>query len=159
MFYGGRLLSHLSANEEGVGDFIELRRLNRHMGIVIDSDKKSEDDEINDTKKRVKEEFDKGSDFVWITQGKEIENYLKPELIKETLIGLYGEDIEIAEFSIYENCIKFCKKGEDQYKVADKVKLASRIVEKETDLSVLDLNDKIDSLTNYIRESNGMSTY
>lgn len=158
MFYGGRLLSHLSANEEGVGDFIELRRLNRHMGVVIDSDQKAADDEINDTKKRVKEEFEKGSDFVWITQGKEIENYLKPQLIKEILADLYGEDVEIVGYSEYKNCIKYRKQGEKQYKVADKVKFASRIVEKEADLSVLDLNDKIVSLIQYIRKSNGLDS-
>ena len=158
MFYGGNLLSHLSANEEGVGDFIELRRLNRHMGVVIDSDKKAADDEINDTKKRVKEEFEKGSDFVWVTQGREIENYLKKELIQATLVDLYGEDIKIIRYSEYGNCIKFCKQGETEYKMAGKVKLASRIVEKEADLSVLDLNDKIVSLIQYIRKSNGLDS-
>lgn len=158
MFYGGRLLSHLSANDEEVGEFIALRRLNRHLGIVIDSDKKDAGDEINDTKKRVKEEFEKGSDFVWVTQGKEIENYLKPDLIQATLASLYGEDIEIIKYSEYENCIMFRKKGEDQYKVADKIKLASHIVEKEADFSVLDLNDKIVSLIQYIQKSNGLDS-
>lgn len=158
MFYGGNLLSHLSANEEGVGDFIELKRLNRHMGIVIDSDMKTADDGINATKKRVQKEFEGDSDFVWITQGKEIENYLKSELIQTTLPDLYGEDIEIIRYSEYGNCIKFRKQGETKYKVADKVKLASRIVEKKADLSVLDLNDKIDSLIQYIRKSNGLDS-
>ena len=158
MFYGGNLLSHLSANEEVVGDFIELRRLNTHMGIVIDSDKKAADGEINATKKRVRDEFKKNSDFVWVTKGKEIENYLKPELIKKVLADLYGEDIKIIGYSEYRNCIKICKKGEDQYKVADKVKLASRIVEKGADLSVLDLNEKIVSLIQYIRKSNGLDS-
>jgi len=156
MFYGGRLLSHLSADEECVGDFIELKHLNRHMGIVIDSDKKAKDDEINDTKKRVQSEFEKVSDFAWVTQGKEIENYLKSDLIKETLTDLYGEDIEIIEYSEYESCIKFRKKGEDQYKVADKIRLASRIVDKKADFTVLDLKDKMLALIQYIRESNGM---
>ncbi len=156
MFYGGRLLSHLSANDEEVGDFIELRRLNRHLGVVIDSDKKSAKVEINDTKKRVSDEFAQDSDFVWITQGKEIENYLKPELIKKTLGNLYGEDIKVIKYSKYGNCIKFHKPGETKYKVADKVKLASRIVKKDVDFSVLDLDDKIVSLIRYIRESNGL---
>ena len=157
MFYGGRLLSHLSANEEGVGDFIELSRLNRHMAIVIDSDKKNADDEINDTKRRVRDEFTENSDFVWITQGKEIENYLKPELIQVTLGNLYGEDVEVIKYSEYGNCIKFRKPGETKYKVADKVKLASRITDKEADLSVLDLEGKIGSLVRYIRNSNGLN--
>jgi predicted ATPase len=158
MFYGGNLLSHLSANEEVVGDFIELRRLNTHMGIVIDSDKKAADDEINATKKRVRDEFEKNSDFVWVTQGKEIENYLKPEFIKEILADLYGKDIEIIKYSEYGNCIKIRKQGEKKYKVADKVKLASRIVEKKAELSVLNLNDKIVALIQYIRKSNGLDS-
>jgi hypothetical protein len=40
MFYGGRLLSHLTAgDDEDVSEFIELRSLNRNLAIVIDSDK------------------------------------------------------------------------------------------------------------------------
>jgi len=156
MFYGGRLLSHLSANDKEVEDFIALRRLNRHLGIVIDSDKKSAKAEINNTKKRVSDEFAKNSDFVWITQGKEIENYLTPELIKKTLDDLHGEDIEVIKYSKYGNCIKFRKQGETTYTVVDKIKFASCIVGKKADLSVLDLNDKIASLIRYIRESNGL---
>ena len=98
------------------------------------------------------------SDFVWVTQGKEIENYLKPELIKEALIDLYGEDIKIIKYSEYGNCIRFCKPDETGYKVADKIKLAGRIVEREADMSGLDLDDKIVSLIQYIRESNGLDT-
>lgn len=41
MFYGGRLLSHLSADDDAVSEFIALRSLNRHLAIVIDSDKDS----------------------------------------------------------------------------------------------------------------------
>jgi predicted ATP-dependent endonuclease of OLD family len=46
MFYGGRLLSHLSAEDELVGDFINLNRLNRNVAVIIDSDKKSNVSEI-----------------------------------------------------------------------------------------------------------------
>jgi predicted ATP-dependent endonuclease of OLD family len=53
MFYGGRLLSHLSADDPEVGEFISLRRLNQNISIVIDSDKKSKQSEINETKRRV----------------------------------------------------------------------------------------------------------
>jgi predicted ATP-dependent endonuclease of OLD family len=157
MFYGGRLLSHLNADEEGDGDFIELRRLNRHMGIVIDSDKKNADDEINDTKKRVQEEFGKSSDFVWITQGKEIENYLQEELIRETIHDLYGKDVDTIKYSQYRNSIQFKKTGEKDYRTADKVKLASSITKKKTDMDVLGLNDKITSLIRHIRKSNGLN--
>ena len=53
MFYGGRLLSHLTANDPEVTDFISLRKLNRNVGILIDSDKASAHAKINSTKSRV----------------------------------------------------------------------------------------------------------
>ncbi len=49
MFYGGRLLSHLSGDEDGFNELIQLRHLNRNSAIIIDSDKESEIDFINST--------------------------------------------------------------------------------------------------------------
>lgn len=60
MFYGGRLLSHLTADDTEINEFISLRRLNRYISIVVDSDKACKKDDINQTKNRIKEEFDKG---------------------------------------------------------------------------------------------------
>jgi len=71
MFYGGRLLSHLSADDESIEEFILLRRLNRHISVVIDSDRTKKGERINKTKSRVCKEFDKGPGFAWVTQGRE----------------------------------------------------------------------------------------
>lgn len=65
MFYGGRLLSHLTAEDcvdEDVDEFISLCRLNRYIAIVIDSDKKNAKTPINVTKERIRSEFDKALD-------------------------------------------------------------------------------------------------
>lgn len=156
MFYGGRLLNHLSANDEEVNDFISLKRLNRHLGIVIDSDKRKIDDEINNTKKRIQTGFEQDSDFVWITQGKEIENYVKPELTQTALKNMHGEDIEINEYSEYNNCIQYRKKQDEEFKTADKIKLANQIVKLVADFNVLDLNERVDALVCYIRGANGL---
>ena len=40
MFYGGRLLRHLSADDEEIDEFINLRRINQNLVIIIDSDRK-----------------------------------------------------------------------------------------------------------------------
>jgi predicted ATP-dependent endonuclease of OLD family len=53
MFYGGRLLSHLSALDPEVTEFISLRRLNRYISILIDSDRDKLRGRINDTKQRL----------------------------------------------------------------------------------------------------------
>ncbi|MGE9007248.1 ATP-dependent nuclease [Leptospira interrogans] len=47
MFYGGRLLSHLSASDDDVTEFINLRSLNRNLAILIDSDRSDEASEIS----------------------------------------------------------------------------------------------------------------
>jgi predicted ATP-dependent endonuclease of OLD family len=50
MFYGGRLLSHLTVNDEVVDDFIGLQRLNRRVVVVMDSDRANEQDVLNATR-------------------------------------------------------------------------------------------------------------
>ncbi|MRV76099.1 hypothetical protein GJ700_30740 [Duganella sp. FT92W] len=82
MFYGGRLLSHLSANDNDICEFISLRSLNRNMAIIIDSDRKSAHSGVNDTKKRVIEEFRRNSEPAWLTAGRERENYIPPALLE-----------------------------------------------------------------------------
>ena len=83
MFYGGGLLRHLTSQDEEVDDFIRLRRLNRHIAILIDSDKDYAAKPINDTKKRIRDEFSTpgSSGFTWITDGYTIENYVPPEIL------------------------------------------------------------------------------
>ena len=54
MFYGGRLLSHLSLSREEPGlsaeELIKLLRINQNSAIVIDSDRTTRDAEINETR-------------------------------------------------------------------------------------------------------------
>lgn len=86
MFYGGRLLSHLSLEREGENDdgFIQLLRINQRSAIVMDSDrKKGLSDPLNATKQRVIAECEKNGLHAWVTDGREIENYL----VKRTVVG------------------------------------------------------------------------
>lgn len=84
MFYGGRLLSHLSMDRESAAEtpeketdeLIRLLRINQHSAILIDSDRKSSGAQINTTKQRIKTECEKSGVFCWITRGREIENSL-----------------------------------------------------------------------------------
>jgi hypothetical protein len=86
MFYGGRLLSHLSGDDPDFeDDFISLRKLNRHIAVMIDSDKTSARAAINATKIRIKDSFDKGPGFAWITYGYAIENYVPVDLFRKAV--------------------------------------------------------------------------
>ena len=92
MFYGGSLLSHLSTDDPkaDADAFISLRRLNRNMVVVIDSDMKKKSDTLGATKLRIIEQLatDEHS-HTWVTAGYTIENYIPVDLFIEALRDLY----------------------------------------------------------------------
>ena len=149
MFYGGRLLFHLS----GDGDsqrLINLFKINRNSFILIDSDKNSEDDSINDTKERIKTVF---SVNCWITDGREIENYLPLEQFKDVFKSCFNADYAIPEEDQFVNRLK--KRDGTSY---DKVKFAMKFVEKygtqEQIILSSSLKKKIDTLVDFIKKAN-----
>lgn len=97
MFYGGRLLSHLSADDSSVTDFIALQRMNRNVAIVIDSDRRRAKDELNATKSRVLDEITRTGGYGWVTAGREIENYVGSDLLARCLREIHpGTDFRAA---------------------------------------------------------------
>lgn len=156
MFYGGRLAAHITGEDiEGlVNDFISLRMLNRNGVIVLDCDREVKGARINDTKKRLKEEFDKGPGFAWITQGREIENYLPTSQIAAALSAVAPSLKPSTGFGQYENVLRGKgRKGQD--KQASKVDFAKHVANTfKPDFSVLDLGRSIDRLIDFVVASN-----
>lgn len=86
IFYGGKLLAHYATIEENYENdkpFISLLKTNKNCAIIIDSDKDDEDSIINSTKQRIKNEMMEMDSLCWITEGREIENYLPSNIIQE----------------------------------------------------------------------------
>lgn len=81
LYYGGRLLAQYSLKEET--ELISILTTNRNAAIIMDSDKKSQQESISETKQRIANEFAAMNMFSWITEGKEIENYIPVEAIRE----------------------------------------------------------------------------
>jgi hypothetical protein len=78
MYYGGRLLANCTFDVDFLEDnFIPLLRINRNAYVVIDRDNSAK---VNKTKTRINNEIGEGK--CWITQGREIENYLNEKVIK-----------------------------------------------------------------------------
>ena len=113
LFYGGRLLSHLTGKVDESNELIQLFRANLHSIIVIDSDKTDSKKRINQTKLRIKKEFMQNQAIVWITQGKEIENYLSRNIFNKVYkvnkqIGQYEKiDDFLNENSRKKNIVKY----------------------------------------------------
>lgn len=147
MFYGGRLLSHLSGDSESVDeDFVNLLKINKNSFVVIDSDKKDESTGINQTKQRISEEF---GDKCWITDGREIENYLNQEQYETVAKEL--DSSFVVKKGKYKNLLA---KGPNDS--LNKVVFARTIIEKypEPDYDTLDLKKRIKKLESFINDSN-----
>lgn len=157
MFYGGRLLSHLTAEDPEVKDFISLRRLNRHIVIVLDSDRSHEADGLNETKNRIVSEFTEGDGFAWVTQGRELENYVAPQMIESCLRKTHRQFKELNETGSYDHVYQFKKDDGSNVTVkeVDKIKLAHAVAQEAAELGVLDLKGMVGKVVDFVRKANG----
>jgi len=161
MHYGGRLLSHISAiSDEDGEEFKELIRIlliNRNSIIIIDSDKKSDKVRINKTKNRILKEFNNINALAWVTEGKEIENYIPKEAISRYLSKEAKNSI--GQYQKFSDYLEKLKTGEGGKFLNKKVLFAEQIsalFEKKDLDSVLDLATKMEEVIIKIKNWNGM---
>jgi hypothetical protein len=156
MFYGGRLAAHLTQAPDSpeISDFISLRRLNRRGVMIIDSDRDRPHAPINATKRRLQEEFDAGPGHAWITDGREIENYLQPSQVTSAIASIHPKAVQLAEAGKHANLLRI-RSGRGRETMASKVEVAKHVTANfEPDLAVRDLRRRVTSLRNFILESN-----
>ena len=160
IFYGGRLLAHLSAEnpEEHSQGAVAMLRLNKNAAIIMDSDKKKSSDTIGNTKIRLKEELEQIGGIVWITAGKEIENYLPQEAISQ----LFGNS-ELPALREFEDIADFLNKNIDGNEGSKfekgKPQFAANIcpfLTKDNINNILDLSERLDILCQKIKEWNNI---
>ncbi len=161
MFYGGRLLSHLSTDEaedanEDIEALIDVKKLNRHLAFVIDSDKTTAQDPINATKTRIKQTLENNQhgvnkDLCWITAGREIENYVDSNIVLDALKSTYPSTFKDRPAPAdFVHPLYFTRTDGQLFKKADKVKIARYICTKDANLDILDLREKITELVERI---------
>jgi AAA ATPase domain len=158
MFYGGRLLSHLSGEERDIEEqevdkLIKLRSLNRNISIVIDSDRKLEDSSINETKQRIIEEFNTDTGFAWVTKGREIENYIEPGLLEKAVKKVHNA-VSLHQTGQFDHCLHYVTDEKEVKTVIDKVKVAHEVAGQPVNLEILDLESNVQKLVDFIRKSN-----
>lgn len=161
MFYGGRLFSHLTAMDpdeltEEIEDLISLRKMNRNSVIMFDSDKSGPYSRLNETKKRLKAEFDTGPGFAWVTKGREVENYLDHDRVEASVLAVHPSAKGIVAKGQWANLLDYQNKKTGEEKTASKVKVAKHyIANNKPNLDVLDLKEKIETLRRFIHKANG----
>ncbi len=105
MFYGGSLLSHLSASDPTVEEFVGLPRINRNFAVLIDSDRTQADAELGEAKVRIQGEIDEvaGQGAAWITEGYTIENYVPAEMLVAAVAEVHAGTVCAWEGDLYVN--------------------------------------------------------
>ena len=146
-YYGGRLLSHYSA-EEDAKELINILLINRNSAIVIDSDKRKRATPINETKKRIVKEFGEKHLFSWVTKGKEIENYVSLTAIN----AAFEQDLQqqCGQYELFSSYIDGIYKN---FK-SKKVEFASKVKDSIDNTNVLDLDVQIKKLYETVKSWN-----
>ena len=150
LYYGGKLLSHYSADEKTQADLINILTTNQNAAIIIDSDRKKKSSRINATKVRVRDEFSRINGFCWITQGKEIENYIPAAAINEK----YGSRLnDIGQYELFPEYIGRVMKNFSSQKVPFSKGIVEHITN-ENSRQMLDLEKQIRKLYETIQKWN-----
>jgi predicted ATPase len=141
LFYGGKVLScHSFADIKS--DLVKAASLSRAFAVVIDSDRKPDKPNINLTKSRIREEVEQEGGFCWITDGREIENYVPIQTIEQIALEMDGVTVP--------------REKRDQVLDPTKVKkmdFARRAISIMTDEWPLDLKGKIAELVRRIEDA------
>lgn len=158
MFYGGKLLSHLTLGDAEVTDFIGLLPINRCPVVIMDSDRGAQTQTIRSTKQRVVDELEAVKGLHWVTAGREIENYVDAETrlaaikrVHAAAAGLAGGANRYAKPLDYLN-----HSGVRVSSGFDKVAIARAVTTFEINWTVLDLRTRIDAISWFVREANGL---
>lgn len=159
MFYGGALRSHLSGEEANTSDLIKLLPINRCPAMLMDSDRHEENAALNSSKQRIIEELKSNGGHVWVTNGREIENYVTTEQLTEAVKTVHPKATKLSEQDRqYGKPLNYLK-GENEEEVTsgfDKVRIARSVCEHDVDMSLLDLDEKVEALAAYIKIANRM---
>ena len=123
--------------------------------IVIDSDRSSAVDPINSTKARIVGELDQGPGFAWVTQGREIENYVASEVMERAVKTVCPKAKTLASSDSYEHIWHYKTDSGEVRDDTDKVKIAREVSSAEPNLAVLDLKSQVEKLVQFIQKSNG----
>ena len=159
VFYGGRLLAHLTGSvpEEQRNELIKILLINRNVMVMIDSDKKDQEESINSTKLRIRQEIENIGAICWITKGKEVENYIS----KAAIAALYNMNSvrQVDKYQSFNDYLDHIKKGEGKKFLSNKVLFAERVcshLTKENIKPVLDLEERLNKVCKRIKGWNAL---
>jgi ABC-type oligopeptide transport system ATPase subunit len=157
MFYGGRLLSHVSFNAELDKELIPMLRLNRNAIVILDSERTFKGQHLKKSRKELIEKIEAElksttNHLVWVTQGRDIENYIAEDALKKFGQAKWNEQFRLKynSFLTLDEMLKWGKTRRRTFNYSDaKVEYCRAIVQHFNDqhLDVLDLKSKLTKIS------------
>jgi AAA15 family ATPase/GTPase len=159
---GGSVLKHFDIEDpESINDTISILSINKNSIILLDSDKKLDSSALKPETKRFENEVEKANGidgYVWITKGREIENYL-PLLTINRLCEIKHKK-QIKPYTKFEEYIDKVKEAnENPALTKKKVPLAraiTEVMERDDLKGVLDLEEQLKRVCGKIKEWNNL---
>jgi predicted ATPase len=161
MFYGGGLVSNLSAEAESEPgqDLIDLRAMSRYTAIVMDRDRDDDEAPLKPAAERLLNEEDDEFKLLWVTAGREIENYVDYDRYQHAMQSVHPaiydrpvQDERLCEK--FRHAFYFERKDGEIETGGDKVKAAKKFCEQAADLNVWDLEARVKALVKLIHDAN-----
>jgi len=106
MYY--RQMRPLSIEMDSVaGELINVLQINRNMILVMDSDRNSEKENLDSIKQLMKQKCEESGGLCWVTDGREIENYIPGSVAERACEELRGVKVNIVlgPYDEFENVI------------------------------------------------------
>jgi putative ATP-dependent endonuclease of the OLD family len=160
--YGGSQNAHFSFEEpdtlesEGAtNDLIGALKINRHAIVIADSDRSEEEDELKVHTRRLAEEANANGGYAWVTDGKEVENYIPVDALQS-----HCENDSLTGPDKYADVLAYVGQEKNTAR-PKKVALARKVIElldREMISETLDLAQQLDVVCQRIREWNRLDS-
>ena len=157
MFYSGSTFKHMILDKPGA-ELSLLSSLNQRFGIIMDSDRTTEGEELKKEKARIKSIFEKEQKYCWITEKKEIENYIPNETFEKVVIELNSDKNLSFRHGSYINRLKGVYDNDSKGEISQKIRipnaLFSRILKTDNlNLDEIDHQELVDGIKKGLEES------
>jgi putative ATP-dependent endonuclease of OLD family len=157
-FYGGSLLAHFESEDPLIADVdaVNILRVNRNAILIGDSDKTESDKPLKPRLEKMKTAMENMGAYIWITDAKEIENYIPATVLNKVFKRDNLPDIKQYEIFYHEKENDYWHKNELTGSF-DKIELAHKVIPHLTreDLDKgFELKDKISKICEKIKKWN-----
>lgn len=94
MYYSELPKLHIDREEDNTDGLVDILRINQNAVLIMDSDRSNSANDISEQKRKIKQNCEQSGVPVWVTHGREIENYIPAAVIKLACKDLRNVEIE-----------------------------------------------------------------